>query len=522
VFAEVMDLVSTVGTSTSVNATIVAFERKTLYVNGLFWVFYCDGTHIVYRTSTDGSTWSNATTVAAGTVGQCFSIFHDGTYLHYGRTSPFASPYALYYRRGTLNSDGTITWSLNEVTVYDFGGINPFEVLVLVDSDGYPWLACRTYYSGNRYTWYVKATATDGSTWGTPTKIETANNYLLAGFHPLPNGRLIIICTKAGTSNVVYAYKIWDGSQWSASWTDISTYTSVGQAYFCSTVKDDTVHMVWLVYSSYDIRYVKYVDGSGVSGEVVVQSGTTSTSAPVLSINTANNDLYCFWTGSPTADHIYYKKCVSGTWDVNPTDWITETTDHLTGNDKLACFPKVFSGYIGLEYMTLTASPYNVRFAYLDVSGVVLKEVTDSLSLSDAVLRDKTLAISDSVGLADASLRDKTFQISDSITLSEIIEVVTGAIIKYVADAIGLTEQINVDKVFIVSDTINLAEAVSTPMRILHALDSIGLSDNAYVDKILMVSEQIALAEFVEKTVAGGVKTKIFLLMGDLAIQITG
>ena len=47
------------------------------------------------------------------------------------------------------------------------------------------------------------------------------------------------------------------------------------------------------------------------------------------------------------------------------------------------------------------------------VSGFILKEVTDSLSLSDAVLRDKILTVSDSVGLADVPLKDWTPQITE-------------------------------------------------------------------------------------------------------------
>jgi hypothetical protein len=59
-------------------------------------------------------------------------------------------------------------------------------------------------------------------------------------------------------------------------------------------------------------------------------------------------------------------------------------------------------------------------------------------------------------------------------------------------------------------------------MRVLHAVDSIGLWDNAYINKTLIISDQMVLAEIVEKTVAGAVKTRIFLIVGDLAIQIAG
>ena len=280
-------------------------------------------------------------------------------------------------------------------------------------------------------------------------------------------------------------------------------------------------------------------------------------------------------------------------------------------------------------------------------SGVV-KEVTDSLSLSDAVLRDKTLSISDSVGLADVPLKNWTPQISDSIalldsvlrnkafqildsvgltdailrnktlpiadqisladvllankqllitdavvlsdvilalkmllitdtiTLSDAVEVITGAIIKYVADTLGLSDAIKVNKVFAVSDTLNLldqifrhkpevtitdavalaeiiavsklfaitdsvsiadvvyamktlpiydqitiADQISTPSRILQVMETVGLADNAYVNKTLIMTDNISLVEVVE--VGKGVKkTKLFLIIGDLAIQLTG
>jgi hypothetical protein len=101
---------SLVGTGSAYYPTSYPFQRKTFYANGRFWVFYSDGTNIVYKTSTDGMTWSEATTVRAGAYGYYFSVWFDGTYVHYavGRSSVGE---ALFYRRGTPNADGTITWS---------------------------------------------------------------------------------------------------------------------------------------------------------------------------------------------------------------------------------------------------------------------------------------------------------------------------------------------------------------------------------------------------------------------------
>jgi hypothetical protein len=233
--------------------------------------------------------------------------------------------------------------------------------------------------------------------------------------------------------------------------------------------------------------------------------------------------------------------------------------------------------------------------AYAEAVGGVLKEVTDSLSLSDAVLRDKTLTISDSVGALDSLLanktlqiadtisiletvlRDKTFTVSDSIGLSELVTVITGGILKEVLDTIGLSEQVKIDKSLIIQDAasildqifrhkpqvtitdavalaeiiavskllaitdsvsiadvvyamktlpiydqITVTDQIATPSRILQALDAIGLSDTSYVNKTLIITDQIALAEVVEVGKGGVAKTKLFLIFGNIAIQIQG
>lgn len=155
----------------------------------------------------------------------------------------------------------------------------------------------------------------------------------------------------------------------------------------------------------------------------------------------------------------------------------------------------------------------------LQEGAAVVKEVADSLSLVEAVLRNKTLAVSDSVGVAEAPLKDWTSQISDAVTLldvvlrgkqfsvleslslSELVTVFTG-VVNEVADSVGLSDTAGLDKVLSLSDQIQLA-------------------DNVYVSKILVVSDQASLIEVVEKTVAGAVKTRVFLVLGDLAIQLT-
>jgi len=519
---------SVVGTSTSTTPVIYGFQKKCFYANGRWWVFYYDGTNFGWRTSTDGSSWSSFSNYGAYPP-QRFDIWYDEANNKICLARCGGSSGSVYYRQGTANSDGTITWDSNEVTVNS--DASTYGVRVCKDSNGYPWISYLSAPTPN-YEKVVKANTTSGSSWDVPTTLWTdrGNGQEEIIIVPLSNGRMMALSSASQTASRILS-RLYDGSSWAASVTASTSYVQ-NYNYYDAVADGDNVHLVFCKVTSYDIVYVKYLYGTGWGSEETVESATVSQNHPAISFKSADK-VRVFYLLSQTT--IKYRDRDSGSWQAVVTISSSESTMTCVCSSY-----KPFSSKLCVTWKSGLVSPYNVKFEGYTLAEVILKEVTDSLALSDAVLRDKILAISDSVGLVDTPLRDKIFQIldelnladiifrgktftvTDLISLSESIEVAAGAIIKYVADAIGLTEQIRVEKVFIVSDAIYLADAVSTPMRILHALDSIGLSDNAYVNKILIISDQIALAEVVEKAVAGGVKTKIFLLIGDLAIQIAG
>jgi hypothetical protein len=163
------------------------------------------------------------------------------------------------------------------------------------------------------------------------------------------------------------------------------------------------------------------------------------------------------------------------------------------------------------------------------------------LNLSDAVLRNKTFAVADLIGVADAVRGNKSSLIvADAVSLSELINVITGAIIKTVADAIGVSDMALLNKTTIIADAVNLADvaralktlnvsdtlalvdSASTPSRVIRALESIVLVDNAFVNKTLQITEAISVAEIVEVGAGSIRKTRLFLILGDLAVQLTG
>ena len=163
---------------------------------------------------------------------------------------------------------------------------------------------------------------------------------------------------------------------------------------------------------------------------------------------------------------------------------------------------------------------YSVYATY--TAGATLQTVTDSLALSESVLRNKAmLPVSDSVGLADSLYSNKLLLLGDSASLSELVTVITGGVMKYVTDSVNVADLAYALKTLKASDSLTLVDAVATPSRVLNALDAIGATDNAAVNKVLQITDTVSLAEIVEVGAGGVKKTKLFLILGDLAVQLT-
>jgi hypothetical protein len=222
----------------------------------------------------------------------------------------------------------------------------------------------------------IKSGNNDG-TWGTtpsgfPYQLSTTSHDWRVSVIPLTSGKMLAVY--AYDSGTVRAKK-WDGSAWGA---EVATTSAIifGDCH-SAVAQGDDVHLTFLKSTGYDILYVKYTYSTNSFGsETTLKASATSTSTPVISIDTATNDLYVFaatkTTGTPsgwTANHIYYIKYTasSGTWG-SWTDWIDESTEVLTEADRLTCFYKAYGSKIGLLYMTKTASPYNVKFAYMSLA----------------------------------------------------------------------------------------------------------------------------------------------------------
>ena len=319
---------------------------------------------MVYRTSTDGLNWISPETVRSARHGNYFSIWFDGTYLHYAYTSSVTNT-PLYYRRGTPNSDGSITWSAIQTAVAGTPDIRYSYPFVSVDSAGHAWIGCG-YVDVTTpwiYTPYVTKSSTTTGIWATD-----------AGFpHSFPSmsafGLISIIPLTANNMLAIYVYDtnkkvracLWNGTTWGI---EVSTSNKIQDLlYFSAVAEGNDVHLVFknsnddLIYSKYD-----YATNSFIA-EKNLLAGMASYSAPVLSIDEDNN-LYVFWGAYPVLHTIYYMIYTAENDKWGPT--VKWKREEYLFPDSLTCFYKQYSNYIGLAYTTKPyPGPYDIKFNYI-------------------------------------------------------------------------------------------------------------------------------------------------------------
>ena len=256
---------------------------------------------------------------------------------------------------------------------------------------------------------------------------------------------------------------------------------------------------------------------SGANYQLRLTRSRPATVSTNYNFSAATGTWYCveikFFENASTGEYRVY---------LDGTERITDTGLNTSGAD----FDKIRVGRGAQGY-----SPFSVYIdcvvvadAYIGPeSGVTVQTVNDSFSLADAALRNKTLLpVSDSVGLADSLFGNKFLLLGDSASLSELVTVIIGEVTKYVTDSVNLADVANVLKTLTTSDTVTLVDAASTPSRVLQALEAVGMADNVVVNKVLQITEAISLAEVVQVGAGGVKKTKLFLILGDLAVQLTG
>jgi hypothetical protein len=278
-----------------------------------------------------------------------FSIWcENGNYVHYARMAdenPITNPYDyLYYRRGALNSDGSITWSADEQLALQIRrgaeqGRYILDPHICVLANGRPMIGYCVENSGYTYPPYVTMSSRNDGIWETHPAFPYAISSTLSrswNVQPVPHyfgGATIVYGGSFGylyDNTHIYIRPFYGCSNSSCTWGDeIICGTTLRWNYDVSCVTEGNYTHIfcassgWLGYIKYDIINNIISDSTDLGWY-----GNQPFPEPTLTIDRYNNNLYAMWVNTPNhhTSYMYVYDTESNKW-YGPLTLINEVNE---------------------------------------------------------------------------------------------------------------------------------------------------------------------------------------------------
>ena len=328
-----------------------SFQDKLEYSQGFWWIFYSDGTNIVYVSSPDGTTWTTPTTVTSSpdaTNGYDFSIWVSGTTIYYILTSKGVSS-SFLWRYGTLQSTGTIGWSIAETSVSTTNVVYSCDSII-TDSSGNVWASVST--SGGFNT-HIEVWKYSASAWSKIDDLSTFPADEVSILEPLTSG-VALIYGEGGVTAPVNIITSATGSSWTSPVSPASDYLLDSSA---ATEISNTVYFVGLASPSAGVttgtvNIWSFAYGSSSTSLETKLQGTSSTWS--ASISSEPSKTLLIFYGAGTSLYALSSLNFGVSWSATSTVSSSETsaTEIIAGD-----------GGDGVMWLSGSSSPYNVRFA---------------------------------------------------------------------------------------------------------------------------------------------------------------
>jgi PKD repeat protein len=184
-----------------------SYGRKDFFDNntGRFWKFYSDGANIKYTSTEDGQTWRAPQSVRSVENGFEFYVCGGDGAVHYVYNSERQGG-DVCYRKGLLNSNGTIAWVTSEQVAVEAGTSQRFYACsVVTDTNGYPYIVFGNRTDPNLKTFNLVRSTYNNGTWqtagGFPKQInENPDSDLVSGVAlSLPSDKIYVVYCSAGS-----------------------------------------------------------------------------------------------------------------------------------------------------------------------------------------------------------------------------------------------------------------------------------------------------------------------------------
>lgn len=374
------------------------FQRKAFFALGRHWVFYVnDAGALVYDSSVgDSEVWLGPVALGSATSGREFSVFLNASpttaYVHLVWADITGNSPVIYIR-GTLSSDGTISWDAPDDAVPLDVGYEYENLSICMGYDGYIYIAYNKVEAAdptNTTPYVCMSTTTDG-TWttgsGYPLQITAVQD---GSWIPLisPYGTEVIVVYTSISGSIysrvlssgVWGAQVDTGFVIGADSTKISIVSETARSGV--TLSARAVHVAYQA-ADWDLYSIRYENDAwqGAPANTIQVIGAFREASPMLSIlDTGDSDedhppttLYCFWTPTtdiPTAEWVTYRvsRDLGDTWTNEAGAdaaevWIDETGDGFEVQASGSAYS--FSGsdyanaefYIGLVYVVHRMPP---------------------------------------------------------------------------------------------------------------------------------------------------------------------
>jgi len=371
-------------------------NRKLIYVDGYWYLFYYGTDDFCYSSSTDAdathTTFGSEVELAFGTIASIndINVVTDGQYIHVA----YLKSTTLYYRRGSVSA-GVISWSSEQTVTTGVSRAN----CIAITTDSHVIIShtssSHAYVSKNDNT-------TSSSTWtnasGFPKQFSvTSNSGIYTTIMPLASGKIYCVWCRASAAHV-YGRE-WTGSAFvpASSEDQISDYVAADANGF-SAYSDSTgrVYTIWecntgsyyysrcrrrLAAGTFDSA-VNVGGGNGVGGDNVM---------PCLTVNQSTGDVIAFYKHYSNQHLLtrYYTNSTS-TWE---TEVDKGAQDDANDDGYINCTATTFNGYAVCGLGVKTTSPYEVHTISVVSAtggGTSYLYINDTITLTDETSKSVT------------------------------------------------------------------------------------------------------------------------------------
>ena len=348
-----------VGSSYFYTSTNLPFQQKSFHASGLHWIFYSDHANMVYKTSTNGIVWSSPTVVREALYGYLFSIWFDGTYVHYA----YRDVVGVLYRRGSI-SGSTISWGPEYTVVTG----NLWVPSICVDTQGIPWISYRTNSINaplDTKPYVVKATTSAGSSWGTPKQLSAENQLWWIEPVPLTQGKVYVLYSYP--QGQIYG-NLWSGTSWLTTPENVTSADSVTRSFgsFASVAKGSNIFVVYVHDFTRNIMTLnRTTSGWGTETTLVrfdpdeIIYPEPPDPSPTITVDSSKGDLYVRWIR---------QKVYQIRYDGNLKEWDTPITPFgLAFNSpdprSLTSYYQVWDSLVASTWVEGTEPPFSITYA---------------------------------------------------------------------------------------------------------------------------------------------------------------